>query len=131
MWMLDTNICIHLIKQKPKVVLDRLRALDIATVSISSITLSELEYGVAKSARPDQNASALAALLAPLTVEPFEDRAAAAYGLVRAALERQGTPIGSLDMLIGAHALSLGRTLVTNNDREFVRISGLKVERWA
>lgn len=131
MWFLDTNICIHLIKKKPERVLDRLRLVDIATVAVSSITVAELQYGVAKSARPEQNSLALAAFLAPLGVEPFDDAAAAVYGTVRAALERAGTPVGSLDMLIGAHALALGRTIVTNNVREFVRIEGLKVENWA
>ncbi len=131
MWLLDTNICIYLIKQKPRHVLDRLRAVDVDKVAVSSITVAELEYGVAKSARPQQNAEALASLLAPLTVEPFDDAAAAAYGPVRAELERLGTPIGSLDLLIAAHAIRLDRTLVTNNEREFRRIVGLKVENWA
>lgn len=131
MWLLDTNICIYLIKRRPEAVLVRLREIDIATVAVSSITVAELQYGVAKSARPDQNALALAAFLAPIGVEAFDDRAAAAYGPVRATLERAGTPIGSLDLLIAAHALSLGRTLVTNNAREFDRVTGLKVENWA
>jgi tRNA(fMet)-specific endonuclease VapC len=81
--------------------------------------VAELQYGVAKSARPEQNALALAASLAPLDVEPFDDGAATVYGTVRAELERAGTPIGSLDMLIASHALALGRTIVTNNTREF------------
>lgn len=131
MWLLDTNICIYLIKRKPERVLQRLRALDISTVGVSSITVAELQYGVAKSARPDQNALALAALLAPLDVLAFDDRAAAVYGGVRAELERAGTPIGSMDLLIAAHALALGRTVVTNNTREFCRVVGLKVENWA
>jgi len=130
MWMLDTNICIYLIKQKPRHVLDRLRTLDIASVSISSVTLAELEYGVAKSSRPEQNAEALGAFVAPLGVEPFDDDAAAVYGRIRAELERRGMLIGSLDMLIAAHALSLGRTLITNNEREFRRVPGLDVENW-
>ena len=131
MWLLDTNICIYLIKRRPEAVQVRLRELDIAMVAVSSITVAELQYGVAKSARPDQNALALAAFLAPIGVEAFDDGAAAAYGPVRAALERAGTPIGSLDLLIAAHALTLGRTLVTNNAREFNRVAGLKVENWA
>jgi tRNA(fMet)-specific endonuclease VapC len=130
MWLLDTNICIYLIKRRPERVLQRLRALDISTVGVSSITVAELQYGVAKSARPDENALALAALLAPLDVLAFDDSAAAVYGAVRAALERAGTPIGSLDLLIAAHARTLGRTLVTNNVREFSRVDGLKVENW-
>ena len=130
MWLLDTNICIHLIKRKPERVLDRLRLIDINTVAVSSITVAELQYGVAKSAHQEQNGLALAAVLAPLGVEPFDDAAAAGYGTVRAALERAGTPIGSLDMLNASHALALGRTIVTNNAREFQRVAGLKLENW-
>lgn len=131
MWLLDTNICIYLIKRKPDRVLQRLRALDISTVGVSSITVAELQYGVAKSTRPEQNALGLAALLAPLDVLAFDDAAAAAYGAVRAELERAGTPIGSMDLLIAAHALALGRTVVTNNTREFSRVAGLKAEDWS
>jgi tRNA(fMet)-specific endonuclease VapC len=100
-------------------------------VGVSSITVAELQYGVAKSTRPEQTALALAALLAPLDVLAFDDGAAAVYGAVRAGLERTGTPIGSMDLLIAAHALALGRTVVTNNTREFSRVAGLKVENWA
>ena len=131
MWLLDTNVCIYLIKKKPDHLLHRLRQVDIATVSVSAVSVAELQYGVAKSGRPEQNALALAAFLAPLGVEAFDDAAAAAYGPLRAELERAGTPIGSLDMLIAAHALALGRTVVTNNTREFRRVAGLKVEDWS
>jgi tRNA(fMet)-specific endonuclease VapC len=131
MWLLDTNICIYLIKRRPAGVLDRLRALDIATVGVSSITVAELQYGVAKSSRPEQNALALAALLAPLDVLPFDDSAAAVYGVARTELESAGTPIGSMDLLIAAHARALRRTLVTYNVRESSRVAGLKVENWA
>lgn len=131
MWLLDTNICIYLIKQKPERAVRRLRSLDVATVGVSSITVAELQHGVAKSARPEQNALALAALLAPLEVLAFDEAAAAVYGVVRAQLEREGTPIGSMDLLIAAHARALGRTIVTNNTREFSRVTGLKVENWA
>lgn len=131
MWLLDTNICIYLIKRKPERVLQRLRTLDISTVGVSSITVAELQYGVAKSTRPEQNALALAALLAPLDVLAFDDDAAAAYGAVRAELERAGTPSGGMDLLIAAHALALRRTVVTNNTREFGRVSGLRLENWA
>ena len=130
MWLLDTNICIYLIKKRPPRLLERLRAVDIRAVSVSSITVAELHYGAAKSARAEQNLLALAALLAPLTVEPFDDGAAAVYGAVRADLERAGTPIGPLDMLIAAHALALHRTVVTNNAREFRRVPRLEVENW-
>lgn len=131
MWLLDTNICIYLIRRKPPRLLERLREVDIHAVGVSAVTVAELQYGVAKSARPEQNALALAALLAPLGVEPFDDAAAAVYGGVRADLERAGTPIGSMDLLIASHALALGRTLVTNNVREFQRVAGLKIDNWA
>lgn len=129
-WLLDTNICVFLIKRRPAAVLVRLGRLDIATVGVSSITVVELEYGVAKSSRPEQNALALAALLAPLTVHPFADAAAAVYGTLRASLERAGTPTGSMDLLIAAQAVATGHTLVTNNTREIRRIPGLLVEDW-
>lgn len=130
MWLLDTNICIYLIKNGPEHVLQRLRELVIANVGVSSITVAELQYGVAKSGRREQNSLALAAILAPLDVIAFDDAAAAVYGTVRAELERAGTPIGSMDLLIAAHTRALGRTLITHNTREFSRIPGLKTEDW-
>ncbi len=129
-YLLDTNICIYIIRRKPEPVIRRLLRLPVSSVGISSITLSELEYGVEKSARPAQNRRALIRFLAPLEILPYDDEAARAYGRVRAGLERQGTPIGALDMLIAAHALAAACTLVTNNEREFRRIPGLRVENW-
>ncbi|WP_226992341.1 type II toxin-antitoxin system tRNA(fMet)-specific endonuclease VapC [Desulfatibacillum aliphaticivorans] len=129
--MLDTNICIYLIKRKPAAVVDRLRALSMSDVGISSITLAELEYGVAKSVRPEQNRDALTGFLAPLEIEGFGGQAAACYGALRAGLEKIGKPIGAMDTLIAAHALSLSAILVTNNTREFERVPGLVVENWA
>ena len=99
-------------------------------VGVSSITVAELQFGVQKSQRPLQNQEALALFLAPLIIADFDHAAAEAYGVIRADLERQGTPIGSLDTLIAAHALSLGVTLVTDNEREFSRVPGLQVENW-
>lgn len=131
MWMLDTNICIFLIKRRPLAALTRLKSLDITDVCVSAITVAELQFGAEKSARPEQNRLAVAAMLAPLRVLPFDDDAAAVYGSVRAGLERAGTPIGGMDLLIGAHALATAHTLVTHNTREFVRIPNLKVEDWA
>jgi tRNA(fMet)-specific endonuclease VapC len=93
--------------------------------------LSELEYGAAKSARPEQNKLAIVEFLAPLEILPYDDMAAQEYGKVRVYLEKQGTPIGSMDMLIAAHALSLNCILVTNNESEFRRIPALKIENWA
>lgn len=130
-YMLDTNICIYVIKERPRSVIRRLRRIDILDVCTSSITLSELEYGVSKSSRPSQNKMALAEFLAPIEVVPYGDMAAQEYGRLRAHLEKHGTPIGSLDMLIAAHALSLGCALVTNNEDEFGRVPRLRVQNWA
>lgn len=129
-YILDTNICIYIIKQKPEKVINRFRQLPISSLAISSITLSELEYGVMKSLQPDQNQLALSQFVAPLEILPYGDEAAQYYGKLRAYLEKQGTPIGSLDMLIAAHALSLKCTLVTNNEKEFTRVPDLHIENW-
>ena len=130
-YMLDTNILIYLIRQKPPDVLERFKQTDISTISISSITLSELFYGVSKSSKPEQNLMALTQFVAPLEILPYGDEAAQYYGELRTHLEKQGTPIGSLDMLIAAHALSIACTLVTNNEKEFIRIPNLKIDNWA
>jgi len=129
-YMLDTNICIYIIKQKPINVINRFRQLPISSIAISSITLSELEYGVMKSSKPDQNQIALAQFVAPLEILPYGDDAAQYYGKIRAFLEKQGTPIGALDMLIAGHALSVNCTLVTNNEKEFSRVPELQIENW-
>jgi tRNA(fMet)-specific endonuclease VapC len=129
-YMLDTNICIYIIKKKPEQVIERLAHTRISDVGVSSITLSELEYGAAKSTRPEQNKLALLQFLAPLEILAYDDMAAQEYGRVRAYLEKRGTPIGSMDMLIAAHALSLNCTLVTNNESEFRRVPALKMENW-
>jgi tRNA(fMet)-specific endonuclease VapC len=129
-YMLDTNICIYIIRNKSDRVIQKLKRKRVSDVGISSITLSELEYGVAKSSKPGQNALALTEFLAALVVFPYEDLAARQYGEIRAFLERKGTPIGPLDMLIAAHALALKCILVTNNETEFRRVPGLEVENW-
>ena len=129
-YLLDTNICIYIIKRKPIDVIERFRQTQISQVGISSITLSELEYGIVKSSKPDQNRFALAQFLAPMEILPYGDEAAQQYGRLRAYLEKQGTPIGSLDMLIAAHALSIDCILVTNNEKEFNRVSNLNIDNW-
>jgi tRNA(fMet)-specific endonuclease VapC len=111
-------------------VIRKLQEFEVSEIGISSITLSELEYGVSKSVRPEQNKWALAEFLAPIQVLAYDDQAADAYGKIRACLERQGTPLGPLDTLIGAHARSLGCRLVTNNTKEFARIPDLLTEDW-
>ena len=130
-YMLDSDICVYIIKQSPKEVLNNLHAKKADGVCISSITLAELEYGAHKSAYPEKNTLALHKILAILTVLPFDDVAACEYGKIRADLERKGTPIGSLDTQIAAHAKALDITLVTNNTREFNRVEGLTIENWA
>ena len=129
-YLLDTNICIYIIKKKPLQVIQKLQSLDISDVAISSITLSELEYGVSKSAAVEKNKLALTQFLAPIETIDFDDKSAEVYGRIRAHLEKRGTPIGPLDTLIGAHALSLGYTLVTNNTKEFERIPDIELENW-
>jgi tRNA(fMet)-specific endonuclease VapC len=129
-YMLDTNTCIYIIKRKPVEVINRFRQFQISQVSISSITLSELEYGVIKSSNPEQNHLALAQFLAPIEILPYDNGAAQHYGELRLHLEKHGTPIGSLDMLIAAHALSTGCILITNNVKEFERVPNLKINNW-
>lgn len=129
-YMLDTNICIGLIRRKPKGLIEKLVACLPGEVGVSVIAVSELEHGVQKSAQPSQNLSALNNFLIPLEVKDFDQNAARVYGQIRAALERQGTPIGSMDMLIAAHALSLNVILITNNTREFERVQNLRLEDW-
>jgi len=129
-YLLDTNICIYIIKKKPEQVFDKFLTLSIGSVGISSITLAELHYGIAKSLNPEKNKEALEKFLTPIEILDFEANATEEYGKIRAELERKGTPIGPLDMLIAAHAKSLDLTLVTNNEKEFNRIVGLKIENW-
>ena len=129
-YLLDTNICIYVINERPARVIARFRKHPIGNVGVSSITAAELAYGVAKSGSV-RNREALEAFLLPLEVTPFDAQSALAYGEVRADLERRGSPIGPLDLLIAAHALSLGAVLVTNNLREFKRVGGLRCENWA
>ena len=129
-FLLDTNICIYLIKKKPAQVILKLQSLDILENGISSITLSELEYGVSKSTQPKKNKIALVKFLAPIQIISYDDMASEKYGDIRAALEKMGKTIGPLELLIGAHALSLDCTLVTNNVKEFERIKSLKIENW-
>lgn len=129
-FMLDTNICVELIRGRAPRVFHRLRRHRVDEAAISSITLAELQYGVAKSARPARHTVLLAEFCAPLAIVTFDNQAAEVYGKVRTALEREGTPIGPLDTLIAAHALSMGVTLITNNEREFCRVADLSVENW-
>jgi len=129
-FMLDTNFCIDLLRGRADAAYRRLRSLAPEEAGISCITLAELRVGAAKSARPAHQESSIILFCAPLALAPFDARAAEAYGPIRAALEAAGTPIGPLDTLIAAHAVSLGATLVTGNIREFRRVPGLSAENW-
>lgn len=128
--LLDTDACIAIIRGRAPAAVSRLRRRAPGTVGLSSITLAELRFGVEKSRDPGRNAVALAQFSAPLRVLPFDDAAAEAYGVLRLRLESAGTPIGPLDTLIAAHALSLGLGVVTGNRREFARVPGLRIEPW-
>jgi len=130
-YMLDTNICIYIIKEKPEKVINKFHTLDVGDICISSITLAELEYGVEKSQYTERNRLALAGFLSSIEILSFSDKAAESYGRIRTNLERQGNIIGAYDLMIGAHALSENLILVTNNTKEFQRINNLSLENWA
>ncbi len=129
-YMLDTNICIYSIKHKPEQVFQRLQEHDPSEICISSVTYAELVHGVEKSQAVEKNRLALTLLLANIEILDFDAAAAEAYGKIRADLEKNGTPIGPLDMMIAGHAKSLNYTVVTNNSKEFSRVIGLKLENW-
>ncbi|NEP84636.1 MAG: type II toxin-antitoxin system VapC family toxin [Okeania sp. SIO3B3] len=128
--LLDTDTCIFIIRKRPESVFEILRRQELGTVGISSITHSELCHGAIKSQQPEKNMSALEAFTAPLEILPYDAAVGRSYGQVRSELEKRGTPIGSMDLLIAAHALSLDLTLVTNNTREFKRVKDLKLANW-
>ncbi len=129
-YLLDTNICIYIIKKKPLSVFEKIQLLQINDIGISAITLAELEYGVSKSSSPESNELALLKFIAPLEILPFTEKAAKTYGQLRAFLEKSGQIIGTLDLFIGSHAKSENLILVTNNVSEFSRIPDLKIENW-
>ena len=128
-YMLDTNICIYTIKNNPLPVREQFNKHQ-HHLCISSIVLSELLYGAEKSAHPEKSLAIVEGLAARLDVLPFDDEAAAHAADIRAELAKQGTPIGHYDVLIAGHARSRGLVLVSNNVREFERVSGLRLENW-
>ncbi len=130
-YMLDTNICIYTIKHKPEAVIQRFLRHDPEKMCLSAVTYAELMHGVEKSRAVEKNRIAISLFLSPITVLEFHATAAEEYGKIRAELERKGTPIGPMDLLIAGHARSEGLILVTNNTREFERVEGLTVEDWA
>lgn len=129
-YLLDTNIFIYLCKGTYPSIADHIRSFGPGDIVISSITLAELEFGIAKSAKPEKNRKHFQELLLPFEILPFDSQAAVEYGVIRHCLEKAGSPIGPLDTLIAAHALAIGACLITNNEREFGRVPGLRVENW-
>ena len=129
MILLDTNICVYIINAKPPTVLARFQQYRLGDIGLCSVVAAELAFGVAKSGSA-RNRQALEMFLAPLTLLPFDAPAVWAYGDLRADMERRGTPIGSLDTMIAAHALSLQALLITNNTREFAKVPGLQLDNW-
>lgn len=130
MYLLDTNICVYIIRKRPEAVYRRLSGTAGRDVAISVVTAFELEIGALR-AQGRQYSEAIRLFLGEFEVLPLEDAARASYGQLRTNLERRGEKIGAHDMLIAAHALALNATLVTNNEKEFKRITGLKIENWA
>lgn len=131
-YLLDTNICIYVLNKNAgyQNIIKHIDGLSYDEVCISTITLAELEYGIAKSVKKPSNKVKLEHFLYQFSSLPFDDRASTSYGQLRSALEFKGTPIGPLDMLIAAHALSVNATIVTNNAKEFNRVAELQVENW-
>ncbi len=130
-YLIDTNICIYIINRHPVEVIKKFKQVTIGDIGISSITVSELQYGVSKSKHKERNQERLNEFLFPMKVLAFDENAAKYYGDIRYQLEKQGQLIGSLDLLIAAHAMSERLIIVTNNDKEFRRIQNLTVENWA
>ena len=128
--LLDTDICIYLIREQPTTVVARFNEYAVGDIGISTITLAELEYGVSKSSKPAKNKDALDQFTTPLVIADFDRAATVSYGKLRTALEKKGQMIGGMDLLIAAHAVSLNMPVVTHNVREFTRVPGLRVETW-
>ena len=130
-YMLDTNTIIYAKNAKPEIVLKKFQQYNPGDLCISAITMAELEYGVYNSSKPEQNRLALLMFLSNIEIIPFDTKAAEIYGQIRHDLKTKGELIGSNDLLIAAHAKSLGYTLITNNTKEFERVDGLILNNWA
>ena len=129
-YLLDTNICVFLIRRQSDAIREHLQRHQVGEIAISAITESELRFGADKSLDPAKNHAHLDRFLLTLPVLPFDSECAREYGRIRAFMEKNGTPIGSLDTLIAAHSLRAGLTIVTNNTREFQRVPGLSAVDW-
>lgn len=129
-YLLDTNICVYIIKGKSPAAMRQVQSKQPGEIAVSAISLAELEYGVVHSRYPDRNRVALLEFLFPLTILDFDQAAAVEYGRIRSLLETGKRPIGPMDLLLAAQAKSHDLILVTNNEREFKRVEGLRVENW-
>ena len=130
MYLLDTNICIYIIKKKPIEVFEKFKQLEIGTLKISSITVAELYFGAYNSQNLEKNIETVKKFLVPFEIVDFDRKASIEYARIKADLRKKGQVIGELDMQIAGIALSNNLVLVTNNEKEFVRVSNLKIENW-
>ena len=130
MYLLDTNICIYIIKKKPIEVFEKFKQLEIGTLKISSITVAELYFGAYNSQNIEKNIETVKNFLLPFEIVDFDKKASIEYARIKADLRKKGQVIGELDMQIAGIALSNNLVLVTNNEKEFVRVSNLKIENW-
>ncbi len=129
-FLLDTNICIYIIKKRPAHIVKKFHKFMPGDIAISSVSVAELYFGVFNSQHVEKNLAALQNFLMPLEILAFDENAAMHYGQIRSMLQIHGTPIGSLDLMIAAHARSISAPVVTNNTKEFNRVPELKVENW-
>ena len=130
-YLIDTNICIYIMNKRPTGIIHKFKLFDVGEIGVSTITVSELQYGVSKSKNRRLNKQRIEEFLSPLEILPYDEIAASIYGDIRLQLEKRGEPIGPLDLLIAAHALSRNLVLISNNEKEFKRVKKLKVENWA
>lgn len=130
-YLIDTNICIYIMSKHPIGIIHKFKQFDVGEIGVSTITVSELQYGVAKSKNRRLNELRVEEFLSPLEILPYDETATMIYGDIRLQLEKSGEPIGPLDLLIAAQALSRDLVLITNNEKEFNRVHNLKVENWA
>ncbi len=129
-YLLDTNICIYIINKRPASVLDTIRSKHPDEISISSITIAELNYGAERSRNPHLNRIAILEFLIPFSLLDFDQRSAFCYGKIRKKLESKGTPIGPMDLLLASQATAYNLIFVTHNIKEFERIDNLRLENW-
>ncbi|MBU4316622.1 MAG: type II toxin-antitoxin system VapC family toxin [Proteobacteria bacterium] len=130
-YLIDTNICIYIMNKRPIEIIHKFKQFDIGDIGVSTITISELQYGIVKSKNRALNTNRVEEFLAPLEIIPYDEIASKIYGDIRYKLEKRGQIIGPLDLLIAAQALSRGLVLITNNEKEFKRVINLEVENWA